>query len=237
MNYRLWYWPDIPGRGEFIRLPLEAAGIAYDEPARTAQNGYAAVTAKLETPGNQPAFAVPLLETPDEDIAQTANILAYLGDTHDIGPSGATQRRYLNQLQIDIADFVEELHSTHHPVSPYLYYEQQKEMAAQVAEAFRTDRIPKYLAHFERAAQSSQGEWLVGNRWSCGDTSIAHLLDGLDHAFPRRMATLAPDIPKLEAIRQKVASLPGIAAYRATARWQPFNQQGLFRHYPELDSA
>ena len=29
MTYRLYYWPGIQGRGEFIRLLLEEAGAAY----------------------------------------------------------------------------------------------------------------------------------------------------------------------------------------------------------------
>lgn len=236
MSYQLWYWPDIPGRGEFIRLPMEAAGIAYSEPARTAADGLAAVAAYLETLDQQPAFAVPLLDTGSEQIAQTPNILAFLGEEHGIGPAGAAQRRYLNQLQIDMADFAEEMHSTHHPVSAYLYYEDQKAEAARVAEAFRTDRVGKYLAHFERAARTSDGDWLVGDEWSCGDTSMAQLLDGLCYAFPRRMAILAPEFRKLQTIRRKISALAGIVSYRQSSRWQAFNQEGLLRHYPEHDA-
>lgn len=237
MSYRLWYWPNLPGRGEFIRLPMEAAGIAYSEPAREAEDGFAAVIAFLGGMEDRPARAVPVLETGQENIAQTPNILAFLGEEHGIGPSGTRERRYLNQIQLDIADFVEEVHLTHHPIAVMLYYEDQKAEAARNAEAFRHDRIPAYLGYFEKAARANGGDWLVGDRWSCGDTSVALLLAGMDYAFPQRMAALSGEFPKLQAIRQRVFAMPGIAAYRASPRCQKFGMEGIFRHYPELDAA
>lgn len=237
MTYVLWYWPGLPGRGEFIRLPLEAAGIAYSEPARAADDGFKAVQDHLESMAAQPAFAVPLLETGTQAIAQVSNILDFLVEEHGLGPADARSRRYLNQLQCDMADLTEEEHSVHHPVATSAYYEDQKDAAQQAAKAFREERIPKYLSHLEAAARASDGDWLMGAHWSTGDMSVAYLLDGLHYAFPQRMAGLSGEYPALERIRTNVSALDAIAAYRASDRWQPFGENGIFRDYPELDAA
>lgn len=237
MTLVLWYWPGDPGRGEYVRLPLEAAGIAYREPAREAQDGFDAVAQHLAGLEQQPAFAVPLLQTETHAIAQTPNILDYLAEEHGLGPSDRAARRYLNQLQCDIADMTEEVHSVHHPVAISFYYEDQREEAMKAAEKFREERIPKYLDHLEKAAQASGSSWLVGDRWSTGDTSITYMLEGLEYMFPKHMAQAIGRYPKLVAIREQVRALPGIAAYLASDRWQPFTVNGIFRGYPELDAA
>lgn len=236
MAYELWYWPGLPGRGEFVRLPMEAAGIAYREPAREGGDDFSAVQRHLDGMTARPAFAVPLLETGSESIAQTANILLFLAVEHGLGPTDKAGMRYLNQLQCDIADFTEEVHSVHHPIATGLYYEDQKDAASKAAEGFREERIPKYLGHLEKAAQANGTDWLVGDTWSTGDTSVAYLLDGLGFAFPRRMATVAHEFPKLHSIRDRVFAIDGIAAYRSSQRCQPFGQHGIFRHYTELDA-
>jgi hypothetical protein len=42
--------------------------------------------------------------------------------------------------------------------------------------------------------------------------------------------------PELLALRERVRELPRIAAYLASGRRMPFNQDGIFRRYPELDA-
>jgi glutathione S-transferase len=236
LTYRLWYWPGIPGRGEFVRLPLEAAGVAYEDCGIT--RGEAAVVAYLDAQRRQPAFAVPLIEIADgeecERIAQVANILAYLGPRHGFAPTDERARRYLNQIQLTIADLIEEVHRTHHPVSVSLYYEDQKPEAARYASDFHERRIPKFLDYFERIAAANSSGWLVGDAWSYGDTSLRLVLHGLTFAFPKRMARILPDYPAICAICGRTGALDGIAAYEASDRHQPFND-GIFRHYPELD--
>ncbi|WP_299309300.1 glutathione S-transferase [uncultured Croceicoccus sp.] len=241
MSYDLWYWPGLPGRGEFVRLVLEAADIAYTEPARASglstDDGMSKVAEHLAAMKSRPAFAVPLLETAGESIAQTPNIIAFLTEEHDIGTNDAAARRYMNQLQLDIADMTEEVHGVHHPIATSLYYEDQKDAAMQAAEDFRENRIPKYCNHFEAAVQANGGDWAIGKTWSGLDASLAYLLDGLHWMFPKRMAALAGDYPKLHAIRDAFFALPRIAEYRKSDRCQPFGKEGIFRNYPELDAA
>ncbi|TVV70679.1 glutathione S-transferase family protein [Sphingomonas solaris] len=233
MSYDLWYWPGIPGRGEFVRLALEAGGIAYRDLAR-GEGGMSALGLDLEQPRDAPPFAPPYLLADGMTIAQTANILLFLGERHGLAPVDLEGRLWVNQLQLTIADAVGEAHDVHHPVAVGLTYEEQAAEAARAAEAFRADRIPKYLRYFERALLH-HGPWLAGDRWSYADLSLFQLIEGLRHAFPKRMATTLRDCPKLTGLHAHVAALPELADYLASDRRLPFGD-GIFRHYPELDA-
>lgn len=232
MSCRLWYWPGIQGRGEFVRLPLEAAGIAYEDCARL--HGAEALMADMERAERAP-FAPPYLDIDGLTIAQVANILLYLGDRHDLAPSDMANRYWIHQLQLTIADIVAEVHNIHHPVEMMAYYEDQKAEAARAATQFRDARLPKFLAYFEAAAQATYGDWLIDGRWTYADTSLFQLIEGLRYMFPRRMAAIESDYPGVIRIRDAVAALPGIEAYLASERRIAFNTDGIFRHYPELD--
>lgn len=235
MTYRLWYWPTIQGRGEFIRLPLEAAGIAYEDCARA--QGADALIANMKSHVRRGPFAPPYLEFDGTTIAQVANILMYLGERNEVAPSAMFDRTWLHQLQLTIADMVAEVHDVHHPVSASAYYEDQKDAALKAAEAFRTERIPKFFAHFEAAVDANPGEWLIDHRWTYADTSLFQLVEGLRYMFPRRMAAIEGDYPGIVRIHDQVAALPGIKAYLKSDRRIAFNEQGIFRRYPELDGA
>jgi len=233
MTYDLWYWTGIPGRGEFIRLALEAGGIPYRDRAR--EEGDSAMIADMTCRTNQEPFAPPYLVAGDLCIAQTANILLFLGDRH-LGPKVEAARYFAHTLQLTIADMVVEAHNVHHPVASGLYYHDQKPEAVRAAKAFREARMPKYLSYFEHLA-SHGCPWLMGDAWTYVDLSLFQLMEGLAYAFPKRMATLAADIKLITAVRERVRSLPELQDYLHSARRLPFNEDGLFRHYPELDAA
>lgn len=235
MSYRLWYWPGIQGRGEFVRLALEAAGIGYEDCAR--DRGAEALVADMKARNGRAPFAPPYLEIDAMAIAQVADILLFLGDRHGLAPSRIGDRYWIHQLQLTIGDMVAEVHNIHHPVDLSAYYEDQKAEAARAAAQFRAHRMPKFLDHFEEAARADPGDWLVDDRWTYADTSLFQLVEGLGYMFPKRMAAIAGDYPNVRRIRDQVAALPGIAAYLASDRRLPFNTDGIFRHYPELDAA
>lgn len=235
MAYDLWYWPSIPGRGEFVRLALEAAGIDYRDRAR--EDGAEALVADLEGRTAHAPFAPPYLASGGLVVAQTANILMFLGERHGLGPSSMADRLWLSEVQLTVADLVAEVHDVHHPVAAGDYYEQQKPEALRAAEQFREERMPKFLGWFEKAVACNHGDWLIDGRWTYGDTSLFQLVEGLRYMFPQRMATLEPDHPGLIRIRDQVAELPGIRAYLKSDRRLAFNEDGIFRHYPELDAA
>ncbi len=235
MAYKLWYWPSIQGRGEFVRLALEAAEIAYEDCARTV--GEEGLLADLNDRTGRTPFAPPYLELDGLVIAQVANILMYLGERHGLAPSTMADRLWLNQLQLTIADLVAEVHNVHHPVAMMDYYDDQKPEAARAAKQFREERLPKFLGHFEDAAQANPGDWLIDHRWSYADTSLFQIVEGLRYMFPRRMKTLEPEYPNLIRIHDQVAELPGIKAYLKSERRIAFNTDGIFRHYSELDAA
>lgn len=237
MAYKLWYWPGIQGRGEFVRLPLEAAGIAYEDCAR--EQGVEALVADMEArqrkrPARAP-FAPPYLEVDGLVMAQVADILLYLGDRHDLAPSRIADRYWVHQVQLTIADIVAEVHNVHHPVAMMDYYHDQKPEAARAAEQFREQRMPKYLGWLEQAVAGSDGDWMIDDRWTYADTSLFQLVEGLRYMFPRRMAAIEGEYPGVIRIRDQVAGLPGIHAYLKSDRRIAFNTDGIFRHYPELD--
>lgn len=231
MSYELWYWPGIPGRGEFVRLALEAGGIAYADKAR--ELGAEALMTDMAERRPEP-FAPPYLVAGKKVIAQVANILFFLGKEHGLAPKGAG-RLFVHEVQLTIADLVAEAHDTHHPIAPMQYYDDQKPEALRKAADFREQRIPKYLGWFERQLARSDGGWLTGTDWTYADLSLFQLVEGLTYAFPQRTASVARDCPKLLDLRDAVAGLPELQAYFASDRRIAFNENGIFRHYPELD--
>jgi glutathione S-transferase len=242
-RYELYYWPEIPGRGEFVRLALEVGGADYVDVARQPKGsggGMPAMMALLsdESPALAP-FAPPFLKSGELLIAQTPLILQFLGPRLNLVPDDEASRLAAQQLMLTIADAVVEAHDAHHPIGASLYYEDQKPEAARRAQVFVSERIPKFLSYFERALvrnAASKGAHFVGRALSYVDLSMFQLLGGLDYAFPKAMAAREKDIPHLRALARRVAVEPRIAPYLASERRLPFNQQGIFRHYPELDS-
>ncbi len=235
MPYELYYWPTIQGRGEFVRLALEEAGAEYIDAARESE-GVAVMLRMMEHAGHPP-FAPPFLKDGDTVIGQTAAILLYLGARHDLAPKDPEGGLWTHQIQLTIADFVAEAHDTHHPVAVSLYYEDQKAEALRRAADFRQNRIPKFLAWFETilARNPSGDRHLVGNRLTYADLSLFQAVEGLSYAFPKAMKAALKDAPRVAALHEAVAQRPRIKAYLASPRRIPFNEEGLFRHYPELD--
>lgn len=236
MRYELYYWSGIQGRGEFIRLALEDAGASYTDVAR--EKGDQAIMPFLrgEHAGALP-FAPPFLRAGRLVIAQTANILAFLAPRHGLVPASAASQTFAAQLQQTITDVVVEAHDTHHPISVDQYYEEQRAEARKRAAAFCAERIPKYLGYFEHVLERGDGLHAIGRRHSYVDSSLFQLMSGLEYAFPDTMKSLRRRTTRLRALRDRVAARPNIAAYLASPRRIPFNQDGIFRHYPELDDA
>lgn len=235
MRYELYYWPEIQGRGEFVRLALEDAGAPYVDVARGAR-GVAAMMKLLDgTKILRPPFAPPFLKAGRLLIGQTANILFYLGARHALAPREEAGRLWVHQLQLTIADFVVEIHDTHHPIASSLYYEDQRKEAKRRADDFLTNRAPKFLRYFERILDRSAGNWLAGRKPTYADLSLFQIVEGLRYAFPHAMRRLERAVPHVSALHARVAARPRISAYLASDRRIPFNTQGIFRHYPELD--
>jgi glutathione S-transferase len=232
MSYELFYWPTIQGRGEFVRLALEEAGAPYVDVARE-PGGMKRMRALLAS-DDHPSFAPPFLKAGPLTIGQTANILLYLGEHHRLAPGDEGGRLWTNQLQLTIADIVVEAHDSHHPMGSALYYEDQKPEAKRRAADFIAQRIPKFLGYFARVL--GPREFLAGDALTYADLSLFQVIDGLRYAFPKAAARAASAWPNLMALHERVARRPNIAAYLASPRRLPFNEEGIFRRYPELDS-
>jgi glutathione S-transferase len=237
--YELFYWPSIPGRGEFVRLAFEDAGVPYTDVARRPDSEGGGVKAIVKLLADQHSLpvplAVPVLRHGPTLLAHTALILHWLAPRIGLCSEDEAGRLAAHQLQLTIGDFLVEAHDVHHPIGVSLYYEDQRPEALRRAQAFHKDRLPKFLAHFERVVASSGGEHAVGGAFSYADLSLFQLLCGLEFAFPRAMARHRQSIPLLLALKDRVAARARLAAYLASPRRLPFNQHGIFRHYPELD--
>ena len=238
LRVALYYWSMIQGRGEFVRLALEEAGADYVDVAR-AKGGTAAMLHFLDgKEGGALPFAPPFVRVGRTVVSQTANVLAFLAPRLGLVPRDEALRAEASQIQLTIADFVGEIHDTHHPIAGSLYYEDQKKEAKRRARDFVKERMPKYLGWLEDVLarnRRSGGRWLVGRDLGYVDLSAFQVIEGLRYAFPNAMARLERRLPRLIALRDRVAARPRIAAYLASKRRLPLNQLGIFRRYPELD--
>ncbi len=240
MAYELYYWDGLQGRGEFVRLALEEARAPYVDVARGRAEDGLGEGAMLSLMGSKEEphlpFAPPFLKDGDLIIPQTANILLYLGDKLGLAPRDDL-RYVVHGLQLTIADVVTEVHDTHHPIASGLYYEDQKEAAKARATDFIDHRMPKFMGYFERVLkQNPKGDaYLVGDSLTYADLSMFQLIEGLHYAFPRATKRFRQRYRRLAALHAAVAARPNVAAYLASERRIPFNETGIFRHYPELD--
>ena len=234
MKYELYYWPSIQGRGEYVRLALEDAGANYADVARC-DRGMAAMTGMMEARSGTPPFAPPFLKAGQLVIGQTANILLYLGSRHGLAPKAEAGRLWVHQLQLTVADLVLEVHDTHHPLGPSLYYEDQRQPAKKRTDEFWKQRVPKYLGYFERLLKNNGGSYLTGRRLTYADLSLFQIVEGLRYAFPKRMKAFERRIPGLVDLHDRVAIRPNIKPYLASDRRIAFNEDGIFRQYKALD--
>jgi glutathione S-transferase len=234
MRYELYYWPSIQGRGEYVRLALEDAGANYADVARS-DRGMAAMTKMMEARSGMPPFAPPFLKAGQLVIGQTANILLYLGSRHGLAPKAEAGRLWVHQLQLTVADLVLEVHDTHHPLGPSLYYEDQRAPAKKRTDEFWKQRVPKYLGYFEQLLKNNGGSYLTGRRLTYADLSLFQIVEGLRYAFPKRMKAFERRIPGLIDLHARVAARPNIKAYLASDRRIAFNEDGIFRRYKALD--
>ncbi|GLQ91832.1 glutathione S-transferase [Dyella acidisoli] len=234
MRYELYYWTGIQGRGEYVRLALEDAGADYIDVARERGDNVLMPFLRGKREGAWP-FAPPFLKAGRMVIAQTAAILAYLGPRLGLVPGGLSAEIYAQQLQQTISDFIVEIHDTHHPIAASQYYEEQRTPARKRAQVFRDERLPKFLDYFEQVLERGNGRQAL-SRHSYIDLSLFQLVAGLDYAFPNAMRRTQKRIPRLRALAKRIAERPNIAAYLASPRRIPFNEEGIFRHYPELDA-
>ncbi|KNH09927.1 Glutathione S-transferase [Candidatus Burkholderia brachyanthoides] len=237
MPYALYYWDGLQGRGEFVHLALEDAGAEYVNVAR-APNGTSAMM-KIINSKTEPdiPFAPPFLKDGNLIVPHVANILLYLRPKLGLAPKDEGLRYVAYGLQLTIADFVTEVHDTHHPLATDLYHEDQKDAAKIRTRNFLDQRVPKFISYFERVLkQNPHGDkQMVGDTASYVDLSVFQIVDGLHYAFPRAMKTFGKHYPHVAALHEAVLERPNIAAYVDSERRIAFNESGIFRHYAELD--
>jgi len=225
MRYLLYYWPGIQGRGEFIRLAFECAGQPYDDVARRDMDAMLRIMGRK---AKDRPFAPPFLRAGRLLIAQTANILFYLGPRLGLAPASQAGRLLAHQHQLTIADWLAEAHDTHHPIGSGLYYEDQKPESKRRAADFTRHRLRKFLGYFENMEKAKRITYV--------QLSLFQMVEGLRYAFPATMKRIEKRYPRVMEAHERVAELPRIRAYLASERRLPFNEQDIFRRYPELDA-
>ena len=234
MRYELYYWPGIQGRGEYVRLALEEAGADYVDVAR----GERRHGRDDEDDGGEKRHAAVRAAVPESRQARDRadrQHPALSRSRHGLAPKAEAGRLWVHQLQLTITDFVLEVHDTHHPLGPSLYYEDQKAPAKKRTEEFWNERVPKYLGYFERLLEDNGGAYVTGRRLTYVDLSLFQIVEGLRYAFPKRMKAFERKIPGLVELRDRVAARPNIKAYLASERRIAFNEDGIFRRYKALD--
>ncbi|KAH7124233.1 glutathione transferase [Dactylonectria macrodidyma] len=246
--YDLIYWPTVPGRGEAVRLMLEEAGASYTDTAveENCIELVMAQTSKTNTgdASNPPPFAPPILKHGNLLIHQLPNILQYLSTRLGLAPTYDDENNgifHVNQLALTALDGLSnEAHDVHHPISVDFYYEDQKEAAKKRAENYIDSRLPKFIGYFERVLKgeaSGEGPWLYGGALSYADLVLFQCIDGLKFAFPKALAKMeeSKEYEGVFKLYGAVKERPRIKEYLASDRRLKYGN-GLWRHYPELDS-
>lgn len=211
--YELIYWPSIPGRGEFIRLLFEEAGVPYSDIAKKPDEAVSAVMGYISTDAvgdalNPPPLAPPILKHGDLVIHQTPTILLYVAPRLGLAPKEGNGVWHLNQIVLTILDGLSnEVHDTHHPIGVDLYYDDQKVEAKRRAKLFTDQRLPKFLGYIQRVLDSKtsgDGPWLYGGSLTYADLVLfqaSHQLSHHGYALTKRLNS-ALTVPSLRFPRQ-----------------------------------
>lgn len=181
-EFKLFYWPGMLGRGEFMRLLFHETQTPYEEVFKdksfeeAKQMGYGR---------GKKHFAFPVIEHGDIVLSQTPVICRYLGKKLDHGrlyPKTEKDRLQAEVLMAGVVDVVEEGCRAWHPIDYNATYDSQKEQAKPFIEYYKKKRLPRWLDFFETTLKdnySENGELVfVGKQISWVDLCIFHFVDG-----------------------------------------------------------
>ena len=212
-----------------MRLALEEAGADYVDVARRGRQTRRA-PAMMKLLESNPAGAAALCAAVPEagkDISRRRRSFCSISAPRlSLAPRDEAGRLWAHQLQLTVTDLVVHIHDTHHPVSGWLYYEEQRPAAKRRTADFWRYRAPKFLGYFERVLQRNGGKYMVGRRLTYVDLSLFQIVEGLRYAFPKRMKRFEKKVPLLIALHDRVAKRPRIAAYLVLETAHPVQPMG-----------
>jgi len=210
MPYELYYWPGLQGRGEFVRLALEAAGAPYVDVARERGGRTRRERHDGETRRRRAADALraPVSCATARSSSRMSPIFSTtLGPKLGLAPKDEPGRIFAHGLQLTITDFMAEVHDTHHPISTDLYFEDQRKEAKARSTAFLQHRVPKFFGYFERVLSDNPvgSAHSVGEKLTTVDLSLFQVWEGMAYAFPHAFADARKLYPALAALTKLVA--------------------------------
>ncbi|GAX83827.1 hypothetical protein CEUSTIGMA_g11251.t1 [Chlamydomonas eustigma] len=221
--------PFVKGRGEYIRLIFEEAGISYEEPGRT--GGMEAVASFCWKGGNPhfPARAPPIVQCGDFVLCNTPAIQAYLGKRFGLMPENMEGAAHVESLLNIVTDAVAEGRLAYHPKDYYSSHKGQEEASVSYIKQYVETRLPKYIQYFQDvlAKNPCGGCFLVGDKLSVADLAVFHYMKAAEHHFKEAYESLIINTPLLFMLVQNVSERPKIKAYLSSDRCLPWDTDSM----------
>jgi len=227
--WELYYWASIKdgknrmiGRGEFVRLLFEAAGVPFVDHGVQDPSSVAAFVFGGNKDGF-PVFAPPIIKKGDFVLFSTPTIMRYLGKQFGLYPKSGEDEAHADAVMELATDFIAEGRLVFHPKCFIAsYYEQIEESKPYVA-WFEDQRLGKFLNHFEKLLNYNETRFrssgfVVGNELTYADIALFHVLDAAQNQFPQAFEKVISATTHLRPFMTKIRELPRVSAYLASDR-------------------
>lgn len=221
------------GRGEFLRLLLEDAGVKYNDSGDDLYGPTGMMDAFRGSPQAVdaeaskfpfPIFFPPALWHRPADgeevlINQVGACMIYLGDTLSYAPRSTAERARANCIMMNALDYISEGRCSFHPVKNSMSYNDQKEEGDKASKVFSKERMPLFLHHFNKVVVKNGGSKKPiagGTEVTYADFCLFHVLDATAEQFNSDQYDKAWDtaaVPALKEYYEWMKSRPKLQAY------------------------
>ncbi|XP_013395749.1 glutathione S-transferase [Lingula anatina] len=230
----LYYWP-LAGRGEFVRLVFEEAGVPYKEinDVELLSKNFKKIDLPPSEDFSFPCFAPPVIKKGDFVLSQTPVICEYLGKKFGLYPDGGEEEEYhARQFNLTIHDFIADgrlaFHGRNHTES---YYTQKEETQTYI-DFFVKNRLPKWLRNLEHLLNANYGKhggkgYAIGTKMTYVDLALLHVLRATESQFPAPWEELKGSFPLCREFKERMSQRPNLAAYFKSDRCRPFEGNSM----------
>lgn len=221
-TWKLYYWDMCPGRGEYVRIVFEEAGVQFLEDRDN-------ILEKVIKGGMEgfPAFAPPVITRGDFKLSQTPVICEYLGKHFNLYPASDTDVWHARQINLTIHDFQADGRNVFHAKQfTASYFGQEAETQGHI-DWFRKERLPRWLLYFEKLLQANDNgrSFVIGDKLTYVDLGLLQVLRNAANQFSDEWIKM--DIPLIKAFKQRMEARPNLAAYFKSDRCQPFEGNSM----------